>query len=170
VSEKQYGLIFSVIAVGLIGSSQLNNVILKKYNSAQIIRVVLLTQSAIGLLLVAGTAMGLVNVYSSIFLMFLFLSCQGFTFPNSAALAMSPFSKGAGSASALMGALQMGCGAVASALVGLFFNGTALPMAMVMAACSLIGLTILLIGRKTIEYKARPEDVKAECLELMEKY
>jgi DHA1 family bicyclomycin/chloramphenicol resistance-like MFS transporter len=169
-SEKQYGIIFSVIAVGLIGSSQLNNVILKKYNSEQIIRVVLLTQSAIGLLLVAATALSIVNVYSSIFLMFLFLSCQGFTFPNSAALAMSPFTKGAGSASALMGTLQMGCGAVASALVGLFFNRNALPMAIVMGGCSLLGLTILLVGRKTMEFKARPEDIEAECLELMEKY
>jgi DHA1 family bicyclomycin/chloramphenicol resistance-like MFS transporter len=170
VNEKQYGLIFSLIAAGLIASSQINNLILKKYNSAQIIRVVLFTQSAIGITLVAGTAWDIVNVYSSTFLMFLFLSCQGFTFPNSAALAMSPFSKGAGSASALMGALQMGCGAVASALVGLFFNDTAVPMAAIMAGCSLLGLAILLIGRRTIEYKARNEDVQEQCLELIEKY
>lgn len=170
VNEKQYGLIFSLIAAGLIASSQINNLILKKYNSAQIIRVVLFSQSAIGITLVAGTAWDIVNVYSSTFLMFLFLSCQGFTFPNSAALAMSPFSKGAGSASALMGALQMGCGAVASALVGLFFNDTAVPMAAIMAGCSLLGLAILLIGRRTIEYKARNEDVQEQCLELIEKY
>jgi DHA1 family bicyclomycin/chloramphenicol resistance-like MFS transporter len=170
VDEQQYGLIFSAIAVGLITTSQLNNVILKKYSSAQIIRVVFFTQSALGVILVSGTVLGILGFYSTIFLMFLFLSCQGFTFPNAAALAMAPFSKGAGSASALMGALQMGCGAVASALVGLFFNKTAVPMAAIMAACSLLGLTILLIGRKSIDYQARKEDVEAGRLELIEKY
>lgn len=169
VNERQYGWIFSAIAIGLIGSSQLNNLILKKYNSAQIIRVVLFSQSFIGLILVAGTAFGHLNLYINILLIFLFLSCQGFTFPNSAALAMAPFNKGAGSASALMGALQMGCGAVASALVGLFFNGTALPMAAIMAGCSMLGLIILIISRKKITYQARKEDLEEQCFELIEK-
>ena len=111
VNERQYGWIFSAIAVGLISSSQLNNLAMKKFNSAQIIRAVLLCQSVIGLVLVIGTFSGLLGLYSTIFIIFLFLSCQGFTFPNSAALAMAPFDKGAGSASALMGAFQMCAGA-----------------------------------------------------------
>jgi DHA1 family bicyclomycin/chloramphenicol resistance-like MFS transporter len=170
VSEQQYGWIFSVIAVGLIGSSQLNNVILKKYNSATIIRMILLCQSVIGLVLAASIVAGVHDLFAIIFMMFLFLSCQGFTFPNSAALAMAPFSKGAGSASALMGALQMGMGAVASALVGIFFNGTAVPMVAIMAGCSISGLTILLIGRRRIDMQARREDVEQQCLEMLEKY
>jgi DHA1 family bicyclomycin/chloramphenicol resistance-like MFS transporter len=53
---------------------------------------------------------------------------------------MAPHGRAAGSASALMGALQFGVGAVAGALVGALHNGTALPMAGVMAACGLLGL------------------------------
>jgi DHA1 family bicyclomycin/chloramphenicol resistance-like MFS transporter len=170
VSEQQYGWIFSAIAVGLIGCSQLNNLLLKRYSSAQILRVVLLTQSAIGLVLVILTAVEQANLYSTTSLIFLFLSCQGFTFPNSAALAMAPFTKGAGSASALMGAFQMGCGALASALVGLFFNKTALPMTAIMAACSVMGCIILLIGSRRIEYQSRNADVEEQCFEMIEKY
>jgi MFS transporter, DHA1 family, multidrug resistance protein len=170
VSEQQYGWIFATIAAGLIGCSQLNNVVLRKYSSAQIIKAVLFTQSAIGLILILGIAAGLLKLYSTIFLMFLFLSCQGFTFPNSAALAMAPFTKGAGSASALMGAFQMACGAIASALVGVFFNGTAIPMATIMACCSCLGLVILLVGHRRMEYKARNEDVEQQRLEMIEKY
>jgi MFS transporter, DHA1 family, multidrug resistance protein len=66
VNEKQYGWIFALIASGLIGSSQLNNVILRKYSSAQIIRVVLLTQSLLGLLLAAGVFSGLWD-YTALF-------------------------------------------------------------------------------------------------------
>jgi DHA1 family bicyclomycin/chloramphenicol resistance-like MFS transporter len=170
VSDTQYGWIFGAIAAGLIGCSQLNNVLLKKYSSAQVIKVVLLTQSAVGLILVIGIATGLLGLYSTIFLMFLFLSCQGFTFPNSAALAMAPFTKGAGSASALMGAFQMACGAIASALVGVFFNSTAIPLAAIMASCSSLGSVILLIGHRRIEYKVRMEDVEQQRLEMIEKY
>jgi MFS transporter, DHA1 family, multidrug resistance protein len=170
VSEQHYGLIFALIAVGLIGSSQLNNLVLRKYNSAQILRGVLLSQSFIGLLLVAGTVTGVLGLYSTIVLIFFFLCCQGFTFPNSAALAMAPFTKGAGSASALMGALQMVCGALASALVGVFFNNTAVPMAAIMAICCIIGFVILHLGHRQIEYKAKQEVVEQQTLDMIEKY
>lgn len=168
-SEQQYGWIFALIAAGLIGSSQLNNLILKHYTSAQIIRVVLLTQSMLGLLLVGGTFSGVLGLSSTIFLMFLFLSCQGFTFPNTAALAMAPFTTGAGSASALMGAVQMAFGALASALVGLFFNNTAMPMVVIMASCSMFGLLILMTGRKGVEFREKQVDLEEQRFEMIEK-
>ncbi|RYZ25994.1 MAG: Bcr/CflA family efflux MFS transporter [Chitinophagaceae bacterium] len=170
VTEQHYSWIFALIAAGLIGSSQLNNLFLKRYSSEQIIKVVLLMQTLVGLTLAIGTATGFLGLYSTIFLIFLFLSCQGFSFPNSSALSMAPFNKEAGSASALMGALQMGIGAVASALVGLFFNNTALPMAAVMAACAFAAFIILLFGRKQIQYKARQQDVEEQAFDLIEKY
>lgn len=148
LNERQYGWVFSVIAIGLIGSSQLNNLVLKRFNSAQIIRVVLLAQSIIGLLLLIATLFQLLDLYGTIFIIFLFLSCQGFTFPNSAALAMAPFEKGAGTASALMGALQMCAGGIATALVGWLHNGTAVPMAATMASYSLLSITILLLSER----------------------
>ncbi|MES2645329.1 MAG: multidrug effflux MFS transporter [Bacteroidota bacterium] len=170
VSEQQYGWIFGLIAAGLITCSQLNNVLLRKYDSAQIIRAVLLVQTTVGIILFFGSMFGFVNLYGTIFLIFLFLSCQGFSFPNSSALSLAPFTKEAGTASALMGALQMGFGAVASAVVGLISNGTTLPMTGVMAGCAFLGLIILSIGRKRIYYKSRIEDVEAQAFEQIEKY
>jgi DHA1 family bicyclomycin/chloramphenicol resistance-like MFS transporter len=119
--------------------------------------------------LAVGTALGLLELYSTIFLIFLFLSCQGFSFPNSSALSMAPFSKEAGSASALMGALQMGFGALASGLVGVFFNNTPLPMAGVMGGCALSGLIILTLGQKKIAYKERRNDISEQTFDMVEK-
>lgn len=150
VSEQQYGWIFAAIAAGLITSSQMNNFLLKKFTSPQILKTVIAIQASIGILLVVGTHWNLLGLYGTILLIFLFLSCQGFSFPNSATMAMAPFHKGAGSASALMGALQMALGASASALVGILFNGTAMPMVMIMASCSLAGFTILVIGQRML--------------------
>lgn len=150
VTEQQYGIIFAIIASGLIASSQVNNFLLKKYSSVQIVWVTLIIQTTAGLLLFAGTAVGIMNLYGMISLIFIFLSCQGFNFPNSSALSMAPFTKEAGSASALMGAIQMGFGALAAACVGLLNAKTAMPMTGIMAACGLWALLILFVsGKKT---------------------
>lgn len=55
--------------------------------------------------------------------------------PNATAAAMAPYGNQAGSASALLGALQFALGAGAGALLGASHNGTALPMAGTMALC-----------------------------------
>ena len=170
MSEQQYGWIFGLIAAGLITCSQLNNVLLRKFTSEQIIRTVLIVQSIIGILLCIGSYYDWLNLYSTIFLIFLFLAGQGFSFPNSAALSMAPFTKEAGSASALMGAMQMGFGAIASALVGMINNGTTLPMLAVMAGCALLGFIILGIGRKRIEFNPRIEDVEEQAFDQIERY
>jgi DHA1 family bicyclomycin/chloramphenicol resistance-like MFS transporter len=170
VSDQQYGWIFGLVAAGLITSSQVNNVLLKKYSSAQIIKTVLLVQTGIGLFLFFGSVFNLLNIYSTIGLIFLFLSCQGFSFPNSSALSLAPFSKEAGSAAALMGALQMGFGAAASALVGMINNGTTMPMTGVMAGCAFMGLLILLLGNRRIQYTARIDEVERQAFEQLEKY
>jgi len=155
VSEKGYGIIFAIIASGLITASQLNNVLLKKYTSVQIVKFTLILQTIFGLCLFIGTALHIMNLYALVTLIFLFLSCQGFNFPNSAALSMAPFEKEAGSASALMGAIQMGFGAAAAAIVGALNAATALPMTGVMAVCSLWALVILLMaGKKNARLKA----------------
>ena len=112
VSKQQYGWIFATIAMGLIISSQVNSLLLRKFTSEQIIRIALICQSVTGMLLFLGTFYHLTGLFSTIFLILIFLSCQGFTFPNSSALSMAPFSKNAGSASALMGAIQLGLGII----------------------------------------------------------
>ncbi|GGD69161.1 Bcr/CflA family drug resistance efflux transporter [Emticicia aquatilis] len=151
VTEQQYGWIFGFLAGGLILSSQLNNFALKTFRSEQIVRVVLTTQTIIGCVLCIGSAFDWLNLYSMIMLIFLFLCCQGFSFPNASALSLVPFSKEAGRASALLGAIQMGIGSLSAALVGALSDGTSLPMTAVMAACAVLGLTIFRVGRMILE-------------------
>lgn len=151
VSEKQYGWIFAIIAMGLIGASQVNTLLLRKYTSEQIIKATLFCQCLAGIALVLGTWFHFLGLYSTIFLILVFLGTQGFAFPNSSALSLEPFTKNAGTASALMGAIQLGIGAISTALVSVFNNGTAMPMAAVMCACAVSSYCVLMIGRKRIE-------------------
>jgi MFS transporter, DHA1 family, multidrug resistance protein len=170
VSGQHYGWIFALIAAGLIASSQLNNVMLRRYTSSQIIRVTLSLQCIVAVVLVTGTYYSWLGLYGTIACIFFYLCCQGFSFPNSSALSMAPFTKEAGSASALMGSIQMALGAGSSALVGVLSNGTAMPMTGVMVGCSLTAVLILMIGRRAMLYRSKPQDVKEQGYELIEKY
>lgn len=167
VTEQQYGLIFALIAGGLILATQINSRLLRKYSSEQIIPVALVFQCMAGIGLFIGAMIGGMPVWGVIVFLLFFLSCQGFIFPNSSALTMAPFSMNAGSASALMGGIQMSIGALASAIVSVFSNGTALPMSVVMAVCAIGSLLILLTGVRIIKYKASKLLVEEECVEMM---
>ena len=167
VNERQYGWIFALIAMGLIGASQINTVLLKNYESEQIIKVALFCQSVIGATMVLITFFGWNDLFITIFLLFIFLCCQGFVFPNSSALSLASFGHNAGSASALMGAIQMSIGAGTSALVSVLQNHTALPMTGVMACCAITALSVLSLGRRIIIQRAGIESVEEEDVEMI---
>jgi DHA1 family bicyclomycin/chloramphenicol resistance-like MFS transporter len=170
VTEQQYGFIFAIIAAGLILCSQLNNQLLKKYTSEQITWVTLSVQTLAGIILLTGTMFDFLHLYGTIALIAIFLSCQGFAFPNSSALSMVPFEKNAGSASALMGAMQMAFGALAAAIIGMSNPTSALPLAVIMSTCAGIALLILLFGTMNMKDSARKEDVAESTFDLVEKY
>jgi MFS transporter, DHA1 family, multidrug resistance protein len=167
VSEKQYGWIFALIAVGIISASQLNTVVLRKYNSDQIIKTALLCQGIIAILFVSLAILNVAELYSTISLIFLFIACQGFVFPNASALSLAAFGHNAGSASALMGAIQMSIGACASALVSLLQNHTAIPMSAVMACCAVTAFGVFLLGRKVMQREASTGLVEEEEVEMI---
>ena len=167
VSEKYYGWIFAVIAGGLISASQLNNILLKKYQSEQIVKAALFFQNSIGIILVTTSILGTHNLYLTILLILLFLCCQGFIFPNASALSMAPFSQNAGTASALMGFIQMSVGAILSAMVSILQNGTELPMTGVMATCSISASLLYAIGKKRVTNKASKILVEEEEVEMI---
>jgi DHA1 family bicyclomycin/chloramphenicol resistance-like MFS transporter len=167
VSEKEYGWIFAFLASAMIGSTQINTLLLRRFTSEQLIRFALTGQTIIGAVLITGVLNGWYGQYSLIFIIFLFLAGQGLNVPNASALSLAPFARLAGSASALMGCFRMGIGALASAAVSLLHNGTTLPMVGVMGFCAVSGLCILVIGRKY--YLSGFEDIhyrKAESEEV----
>lgn len=166
VSERNYGFIFAFNAFGLIGCSQLNSLALKKYTSEQLVKIALFAQGIVGVCLFGGTALHLLGLVGTIAFSFLFLCAQGFIFPNASALSMAPFAKNAGSASAVMGAIQMSIGALASACVSVFSDGTARPMTGIMMCCTAGGLFALLIGSRFVVNEPSVMAVEKQAAEL----
>ena len=153
VKEETYGWIFAFLSIGLIGSSQINTVMLRYYSSEQLIFGSLICQAITGVIFLTGSINGWFGLRETIALLFIFLSCLGFASPNASALSLAPFTKNAGSASALMGAVQMGLGALASVAVSMFDAHSSVPMVAIMASTSIIALFILYTGRKKIKNK-----------------
>ncbi|MGV8879954.1 MAG: multidrug effflux MFS transporter [Sphingobacteriaceae bacterium] len=150
VSDKVYGGIFAFLSIGFIGASNINSLLLRKYSSEQIVPAALICQAIIGLLFLIGSMNDWLGLTGTIVMLFLFLSCLGFASPNASALSLAPFSKNVGSASALMGAISMGLGALASVVVSLFNTQTTVPMVAIMAGSAVLALLVLLIGRRNI--------------------
>jgi MFS transporter, DHA1 family, multidrug resistance protein len=150
VSPKMYGGIFALLSVGFIGSSQLNILVTRKYSSDKIFRVVLFCQVLAGIIFFVGVWSNSFGLYGTIAMFFICLSCIGFINPNANALALAPFTRTIGSASALMGCTQIGIAALSSFGVGLFNATDAVPIVTLMLVTSSIALVILVFGLKRI--------------------
>jgi DHA1 family bicyclomycin/chloramphenicol resistance-like MFS transporter len=143
LSPQQYGAVFGANALGLIMASQVNHALLGQWRSAQLLKAALMAMAVLGLAAV-GMALGLPvkpegvwPLLGVLLPIFGFLVTFGAASPNTSATAMSLQRSGGGSASAALGTLQFGFGAVAGAVVGALNDGSAVPMTSVMAVCGL---------------------------------
>ncbi len=154
LDPRAYGLVFAALAVSFIGGSQINIWLSRQHQDQKIFRTALICQNIIVFIILLGTAFGWYGLAANIFLLVLYLPFCGVAYPNAAAIALAPFSKNVGSASAMLGFIQMGIGAFASTGVGLLHSSSSLPIFAVMAATAIVGLTILLLNQKRVQKPA----------------
>lgn len=143
LNASQFGATFAVLAMGMIGGGQLNNILMKRTHGQRIFNVALVVQLVGGAVALTAAAAGVLTLVSAIVLFFVILVCAGITYPNAAALALEPFAKNAGSAASLLGFLQLGLGAVVSAGVGVLNTRGSVSMAV--ATVVSCGLALLLL-------------------------
>lgn len=134
-TEAEYGWVFGANAMGFIIGSQLNRLLLNKFSSLQIITMSSFTLLFVSILLMTLLGLNLLTPALLITLIFTFLFSLGLLVPNCTALALAPFTYNAGSASALIGFIQMITGAGLSALVSILHNNTMFPMVFGMFFC-----------------------------------
>lgn len=153
LSEKLYGGVFALLSIGFIGGSQLNHFLTKKFSNQQILKSALMVQAMVAVLFLVGALQGWYGLTAVIILLFSLLTCCGLTYPNAAALCMAPFAKNAGTASALLGFIQIGLGGLISASVPMLPLQEITAMATIMTATVIIALVILLTSRKLLMSK-----------------
>lgn len=150
VTPQAYGGIFALLSVGFIGGSQLNIFLTRKNKSERIFRAALICQVITSIVFLIAAWNDLVDLYTTTGLFFICLSCVGLTNPNATALALAPFEKNIGSASALLGCSQIGVAALASSGVGLLGSTDVLSIVSLMTVTSTVALLILFAGKRRI--------------------
>ena len=135
VPAEHYGWLFGANAVGFILTAQLNSWLMRFRGPGFWLRRLsgLFLLCTLALLACAAWQAPLWLLMAPLFVA---IACLGCILPNAGACAMARQGSQAGSASALMGSLQFVIAALASALVGLLHDGSALPMALVIVGCA----------------------------------
>ena len=129
LSAQQFGLAFSANAVGFILMTQINPILVKRFNPVRVLSVAVLIALTSSLALLATASTGFGGLLGFMIPMFFIVSSAGLAFPNAPAIALNRHGETAGTAAALLGAAQFLVGGAIAPLVGLLDNGTAVPMA-----------------------------------------
>ncbi|CAB3902010.1 MULTISPECIES: Bcr/CflA family multidrug efflux MFS transporter [Achromobacter] len=147
VPPQYYGLLFGTNALSLIICSQISARLLRTYTPRQLQSRALVTLACASLAAVALTLAGLLTLPLLMLCLICYMGSQGFVNPNSAALALADQGKRLGAASALLGTLQLSCGALAGFAVSAWQSDTALPLTTTLAACACLSWTAGRVAR-----------------------
>lgn len=156
LSTTAYTVDFAVNALGIMIAGTVGSRLTGRFRPQSILRFghgAILLLGAVLLVLLAVDAPAVVVLPA----LFLLVSSFPLTMGTAAALAVGRARHAAGTASALMGALQFALGALVSPVVGLGGEGTGVPMAVMIMAC--IGLAAL---ARRLGDTAAPMELEAE--------
>ncbi len=146
LSPTAYSLLFAVNAIGLTAGAQIAPRLMGHFSAQTIVRTALSVYALAALVLVAIEGLGGGGAITLAVLLFIVIAAMAFVLPLNSVLAMEAYGAIAGTAAALMGALQFAAGTVASLAVGLTANGTAQPMVVTIAVSGLAGCLLAFIA------------------------
>ena len=139
LSPFAYSIAFGTNAAGIIVSSAISAKLLDRYSPRRLASVGLasLLGGSLLVLFAVQTQAGAALLLPALFVT---VASLGLIMGNASALALAETPRSTGTASALMGAMQFTLGALASPLVGLAGQHSALPMALVMVAAAVLAI------------------------------
>ncbi|MEU5592394.1 multidrug effflux MFS transporter [Streptomyces sp. NPDC020298] len=142
-SPQTFSLLFGLNSVGLVIAGQINGKVLVgrvRLDKVLAVGLTVVVLAATALLLMSAGAFGDVGLAPVAAALFVLMSAMGITLPNTQSLALLRTRHAAGSASALLGTSSFLVGAIASPLVGVAGEHSAVPMAVVQLAGSVVAL------------------------------
>ena len=160
LKPTQFSFVFSINAISFIGMAQLTGRFGRRFGLPRVVNGAVASYLTTTTALLALTLAGVDSVFVLAGLLFVSFGAMGLVIPSTAALALENYGSTAGTASALMGTLQLVAGAVVIGVVSTFTTGSPLPMVLAMVVCALIAF---LLGRVTLMRAALlPEAQPAE--------
>jgi DHA1 family bicyclomycin/chloramphenicol resistance-like MFS transporter len=139
LDKSLFAILFSINVGALMLANVINSRIVVRYGSRLMLKVSTL------MAIIAGTALLLVNVFElsfhyTVLMLIPFMGFLGIMSVNADAIVLMKFKKETGTATAVIGTLRFGCGAMAGPLLAVFYTGTAVPFsALMLSAVVLVG-------------------------------
>ncbi|WP_175817325.1 multidrug effflux MFS transporter [Burkholderia diffusa] len=140
VVPQFYGVLFGAGIVGIMIANQVNARLVRRFGGDRLMRIGVWGASGAGLWLVMDVWTGWGHLAGLALPLFMFMSAAGFIVANAIAGALDAVPHRAGAVSAMVGAMQYGTGILGSALVGMFSDGTPMPMGAVIALAGVASL------------------------------
>ncbi|MCE9795848.1 multidrug effflux MFS transporter [Citrobacter portucalensis] len=142
VDPQHYGWLFALNIIGVMAMSVVNRRLVQRHALEQLLKnaTLLAALAAVVLALLVKLESG--GVVAIIITVFLFFSMNGIIAATSTAAALDAVPNIAGSASALIGALQYGSGIISSLLLAAFSDGTPWTMAWIIALFTLLSAVL----------------------------
>ncbi len=136
LTPTQFSFAFAINAISFIGSAQSTSRLARRFGLKRVVRgSVTLFMLATGILF-GATLAGLDNVYALIVMLLVSFGAMGPVGPATVVLALEHHGPRAGSASALLGTLQLFVGMTVVSITGAVSNGTVLPLASAIFGCA----------------------------------
>lgn len=143
VSPQHYALIFSTNAGAFILSSQLNAYWLRQYDMTYLLNRAIHIPVLTALAMLLMTWSGYQSLYGLLTLLFIYMGSLGCIVPNAVAAALATQgSQRAGTAAALMGALQFALATLVSSSMASWHRQDAFPVVSTMELCALLAWLI----------------------------
>jgi DHA1 family bicyclomycin/chloramphenicol resistance-like MFS transporter len=143
LDQQMFALVFAAGAIALIGATQFNVVLLRRFTPQTIALWALTAAAAAGLVFVGLAAGHIGGLLGFVLPVWAILAAMGLVLPNAPAVALSRHPDAAGTAAALLGAAQFGLGAAIAPLVGVLGNDE-FALAIVMTAGIVVALLALI--------------------------
>ena len=146
LSAQQFAFIFASGAVAITAGTQINGALVGRVAPAQVLRSAVLVGLLITGSMVAVTVLGL-GIWPLIVLLISNMLVTGILLPAVPVIALEANAHRAGSAAALLGAMQFGVGAAIAPVTGLFEGGSPVAMAAVMFGATVVAAALMLAIR-----------------------
>lgn len=143
LDELSFGLVFGANAAGLTVFSQLNPTLIRRWGVVNVLSAAMLVGLAAALVLVLAGLTGAGGLFGVLVPLGVVVASVGLSLPNTPALALSRHGEAAGTAAALLGAVQFGIGALVAPMVGMFGSTNAAPMGGIMVAVTALATVLM---------------------------
>lgn len=157
LSPVQFSLAFALNGLSFFLATQVVGKVAERFGMPAMIKGAVLVFASVSVTLAALTYAGFGSLPILVTLLFIAFGSLGFVVPTTMVMAIDNHGSIAGLASSLGGTLQVVTASGMIALSEPFFDGTALPMVSVIAACALVALILSRLTLRTSQHAKAAE-------------